>query len=213
MHIIGIFLMNKQLDSLVRPQLGILIGETQAATSNNNNFLEGGKGNDIIVGDSGQDDVLGGGGSDFIVTGGGDDNIFGDHAFPQNYIDSSGYSNYHDFSPVYRENANDYIIFYHIHDWTLAADGEGDIIYSGAGNDYVMGLYGNDSIYGGSGNDILLGDGDDRLYGGGNDDTLLGGTGNDSLYGDDEDTPLEFQGICVVPQNDNFDFQNTETLY
>jgi Ca2+-binding RTX toxin-like protein len=55
----------------------------------------------------------------------------------------------------------------------------------GAGNDFVIGGWGNDMLYGGAGNDILSGrDGNDSLKGGAGDDLLFGGAGNDWLDGE-----------------------------
>ncbi|MBN9243458.1 MAG: VCBS domain-containing protein, partial [Mesorhizobium sp.] len=59
-----------------------------------------------------------------------------------------------------------------------------DGIYTGGGNDSVIGSAGNDTIDGGIGNDVLRGgDGNDTLYGGAGNDTLYGDAGNDVLYG------------------------------
>lgn len=67
-------------------------------------------------------------------------------------------------------------------------------IEGGAGNDRLVGGWGNDSISGGPGHDVIhAGRGDDWLAGGGGNDlirgdigndTVLGGAGNDRLFGD-----------------------------
>ncbi len=66
-------------------------------------------------------------------------------------------------------------------------------VYTGDGNDWIVGnaaqnrlsgMRGNDAISGGSGNDTLLGgSGDDTLVGDSGDDTLMGGSGSDLLNG------------------------------
>ena len=64
-------------------------------------------------------------------------------------------------------------------------DDRNDLISSGAGNDKLYGLFGDDTLAGGEGNDVLNGsDGDDTLIGGVGDDVLKGGVGSDSyLFG------------------------------
>ncbi|MEM9804603.1 MAG: CAP domain-containing protein [Cyanobacteria bacterium P01_D01_bin.56] len=54
-------------------------------------------------------------------------------------------------------------------------DGD-DLIFGGAGNDYIGGKGGNDTLVGGTGNDMIWGDDGD--------DILRGGLGNDTLTGD-----------------------------
>jgi hypothetical protein len=59
-------------------------------------------------------------------------------------------------------------------------------IYGGAGNDRLLGGYGNDWIFGEAGNDVIWGYyGDDVLDGGSGDDMLYGQAGNDILIGGD----------------------------
>jgi Ca2+-binding RTX toxin-like protein len=64
-------------------------------------------------------------------------------------------------------------------------DGAGnDTLIGGNGNDALSGGVGNDSLVGGAGNDSLVGgEGNDSLDGGAGNDTLVGGLGNDSLVG------------------------------
>ncbi len=73
-------------------------------------------------------------------------------------------------------------------------------VYSGGGNDTLLGNgadnlmnagQGSDRAYGYSGDDTLLGeDGNDRLFGGGGRDRLEGGTGDDSLVGNGQNDKL-----------------------
>lgn len=85
---------------------------------------------------------------------------------------------------------------------------ERDIIYGGAGDDIIIGLFGNDELHGGPGDDILFGDGvdevtydpireqqigpvlkpkfaddDDKLYGDDGNDALNDQTGKNTLIG------------------------------
>ena len=85
----------------------------------------------------------------------------------------------------------------------VLADAGRDIVYGGAGNDFVNGAHdrdvvyggggsdwlrtgvGNDSISGGSGNDQVVGvEGNDTVRGGDGNDRVGGGPGSDVLYGD-----------------------------
>ncbi|MGE0658933.1 MAG: hypothetical protein AB7F36_02725 [Reyranellaceae bacterium] len=84
---------------------------------------------------------------------------------------------------------------------TVATGGGGDVIFSGSGDDLLIGgsligtaagTDGADLIYGGAGNDVIFGDdqdplsllgGADTLYGGLGSDTISGGVGDDTLYG------------------------------
>jgi len=78
-------------------------------------------------------------------------------------------------------------------DVSILGDRGNEIVYLGAGNNFVNGAQDNDTVYGGDGNDwIRTATGDDYIDGGGgndylvgvdNDDTILGGTGNDKIYG------------------------------
>ncbi|SHM14455.1 Hemolysin-type calcium-binding repeat-containing protein [Roseovarius pacificus] len=62
----------------------------------------------------------------------------------------------------------------------------GDVIYGGAGNDYIDAGYGNDEVHGGTGDDTLIGSyGSDTLIGNAGDDRINGGAGADWIYGGD----------------------------
>jgi Ca2+-binding RTX toxin-like protein len=57
-----------------------------------------------------------------------------------------------------------------------------DVLWTSAGNDYLIGGDGNDVADGGWGNDVIAGgDGDDRLVDQAGNNLLIGGAGNDSL--------------------------------
>ena len=53
-------------------------------------------------------------------------------------------------------------------------DGTTEIVWSGSGNDYLVGTKGNNALYGNAGNDTL--------YGGGGIDAFFGGAGNDQIH-------------------------------
>jgi hypothetical protein len=82
----------------------------------------------------------------------------------------------------------------------VLGDEGNDVIYTGAGNDYITGAQDSDRISGGAGNDWLRsGIGDDVIVGGsGNDwlvgneaaDKIYGGSGDDAIYGSDGDDVL-----------------------
>ncbi|MDE5965451.1 MAG: hypothetical protein K2G89_01270, partial [Lachnospiraceae bacterium] len=100
----------------------------------------------------------------------------------------------------YGTDGDDNITAYEKH-WGNAWDE--DIMYGGAGNDYLDGGAGDDEIYGGTGDDALYGsagddqiygeEGDDMLYGGVGSDVLVGGTGNDTLSGEGGDDTYLFR--------------------
>ncbi len=69
-------------------------------------------------------------------------------------------------------------------DYYVASSDGPDVIYGGAGHDWIFGYEGNDRLIGGAGHDTLVGlNGDDVLIGGRGNDTLQGITGNDRAFG------------------------------
>jgi hypothetical protein len=89
-----------------------------------------------------------------------------------------------------------------------------DTIYTGAGATTIHGMPGSDKLYSGAGNDIVLGDetgkggndfidggpgsdrvfgmaGNDTVHGGSGNDVVHGGTGSDKMYGDDGNDVLD----------------------
>ncbi len=69
-----------------------------------------------------------------------------------------------------------------------------DHIYvdAGAGNDYILGSYGDDTITGGAGKDTIFGSlGNDRLNGSGGHDSIQGNDGDDRIYGGNENDSIE----------------------
>jgi len=155
-------------------------------------WLSGGWGDDVLVGDLSNDGFSAGRGKDIIVAGGGDDNIFGDADWIATTLDW-----YYEDDPVGGQR-----LFYFFNGAENYDVGEADIIYGGAGNDYVWshggddlvyGEQGHDTMVGGGGSDVLIGGADDDLLEGDDprlapaqhgDDYLDGGAGNDVLWGD-----------------------------
>jgi Ca2+-binding RTX toxin-like protein len=77
-------------------------------------------------------------------------------------------------------SANDELLLF----GPLDSAANGQILYTGAGNDRVVAGRGTDLVYGGIGNDILDGNEDnDTLDGEDGDDTINGGAGGDTLRG------------------------------
>jgi Ca2+-binding RTX toxin-like protein len=161
-------------------------------------WLAGGAGDDILISAADNDVLTGGAGVDLLIGGAGADNLLGDSSYVATsltwaFTDSAGQRV---FSPVVGE-AN-------------PLDGAADVIYAGAGNDFIRGGRGDDAIYGegdrddiagesgadvifgGEGNDDLAGDaayiggaehGADYIDGGGGNDTIAGEGGEDVIFG------------------------------
>ena len=144
-------------------------------------FLEGGDGEDALYGDVGNNITASG--SATTATGG-NDTIFGDE----------------DPDVIYGDAGNDILGNLGTASGggdTLYGGGGGDTIFSDAGNDIRIGTSsdgtargGDDVAYGEAGDDVIYGDAggglddasDGNAFGGS--DMLFGGTGNDILYGD-----------------------------
>jgi len=160
-------------------------GEISAGINERGDLAGGGPGNDFIYGTDRKDVLFGESGHDLIVGGGGDDIIAGDDSFVYADIDWS-YTIQVDvqaggtiYTPV-PANAG----------WLAVSARGNDVIYAGAGNDFVSANGGDDEVYGGSGTDVLFGDGgNDFIAGGDGDDVLIGDNHPDRLpiseHGDD----------------------------
>lgn len=169
---------NDQLFGSVEIDLpqAIANGDAQNATGLKGDWLNGGDGDDIIVSGADNDALFGGHGSDILVGGAGDDVLDGDDDFTAISFDwtITDYGNPFDrlFSLIQIESA---------------PAGAADVLYGGAGNDALFGLFGDDQLYGDAGNDTLSGDdGDDELFAGDGDDYLTGDYGKlayDSGFG------------------------------
>lgn len=145
-------------------------------------FLDGGAGNDQLYGDGGHDTLVGGVGNDQLY---GDYNeifFFGDSWTDEDLRNVSG-------DDVLDGGDGDDLVY---------GMGGDDVLAGGEGIDQLYGSDGADEIYGGAGDDFISGDfldnvapGDDLLYGDGGADFLLGAAGNDLLDGGDGDDALQ----------------------
>jgi Ca2+-binding RTX toxin-like protein len=170
------------------------------------NALSGGDGNDIIGGGWGNDRLLGGNGDDEL------------NGFLGNDIEDGGPGNdhfYQDLDPDRSDadsivgGAGDDLVHYEARNKNITADadavrgddgqaGEHDSIgasvegiWSGNGNDRLIGGPGNDNLQSGYGNDVLGGSGgNDILFGGPGRDYVNGAAGSDTCEKDSGDTIL-----------------------
>jgi hypothetical protein len=79
--------------------------------------------------------------------------------------------------------------------WVLADAGR-DVMYGGAGNDFVNGAFDGDRVYGGPGNDFLrTGTGRDKLWGGSGKDQLSCAQDYDIAYRDSGDNLWQCESV------------------
>jgi Ca2+-binding RTX toxin-like protein len=150
--------------------------------------LSGLAGDDRLYGDAGSDRLAGGLGNDRLD--GGADNDIADWSEASGNVivalgatgsgtftnAGTGTDTYSNIEGVILGSGND----------TLLGNGVDNLLYAGAGNDYLDGGAGADTLYGGDGNDNLNGGADnDALYGDLGSDFIYGGLGADFLYGGD----------------------------
>ena len=172
-------------------------GNDLVGTGLRGDWLNAGAGDDFVVAGVDNDVLFGGNGKDVLVGGAGDDVMDGDDdytALSFNWT-VTDYGNPFDrnWSPIEVENS---------------PAGAADVLYGGAGNDFIAGVYGDDVLYGESGNDTL----------GGQDggDTLLGGSGDDKMTGDygkaayDSGSGLVLQGDDYLDGEDGNDWLQGE---
>ncbi|MDA8129849.1 MAG: hypothetical protein M0Z73_14285 [Betaproteobacteria bacterium] len=148
------------------------LGETQAASGQRGDLLDGGTGDDTLIGEAGNDILMGGTGQDILMGLGGDDTIEGD----ANVV-SADRSWSVARTVTTTGDAVAYACNYNFYTANLdAAVGDADVIYGGAGNDWLLAGGGNDFVDGGLDNDVV--------FGGAGSDVILGQGGNDVLTGD-----------------------------
>lgn len=196
---------------------GDMVDALDNVPGNNDDDIEAGAGDDTITGGAGSDRIKGGDDQDtFIATDGfGNDTVFGgEGGTDSDTLHLSGLSGSVTVSYTGDEagtvtDGTDTITFSEIERLSLpdgdnlvdgSADGAGlhvwsgsgdDTIIGGTGKDTVFGFAGDDSISGGSGSDSLDGDdGDDTIEGGSGSDTLIGDGGADSLTGGAENDQI-----------------------
>ena len=127
------------------------VGQTYTLTSDFNDTLDGGIGDDQINGGYGADSILAGDGNDTVTGGVGNDTVFGGQG-SDNITLGDGNDSFGDWSTeggndtVYGGLGNDYII----------GGGENDLVDGGDGNDSLSGGVGSDSAYGGAGSDVFM---------------------------------------------------------
>jgi Ca2+-binding RTX toxin-like protein len=158
-------------ERITDPAAYIQAAETQTGSGLTGDWLSGDSGSDTLVGDVGNDVLLGGVGEDLLIGGAGDDYLQGD---------ASGQAQ-RDWSLTRTlETHEDGHITYHPNitggGVSSSTSGDADVIYGGAGIDWINGSGGNDLIDGGADDDVI--------WGGEDNDVLLGGTGDDTLLGD-----------------------------
>lgn len=178
---------------------------TAAGTGSRGDWVSGGLGDDLVAGSHGNDVLMGGGGVDLLVGGGGDDVIDGDDNFlpSTNPVPINGGEIPERF---YTAPKFDWVVdradplspsFSFINIFSTAREvGAGDVVYAGAGNDFVAGLFGDDAIFGEAGDDVIRGDDGS--------DILVGGDGNDRLAGESAGK-LAGDGLQPVPGDDYLD--------
>ena len=140
-------------------------GDDRLFGSTLNNAMSSGKGDDTISSGDGQDSLYGEGGDDLLAAGFGNDVIDGGAGRDTANFVAGGLAAKVDLNLLGVQN-------------------------TGYGIDKLISI---ESIYSGTGNDRLIGnaeanmftsnEGDDRMTGGGGNDTLIGGDGNDTLSG------------------------------
>ncbi len=139
----------------------------------NDDLLQGGPGDDLMY--SGQEDDFsyGGKGNDIVWGDLGNDTLHGDEGNDTLVGDTVDES---EIEPERGVNGMIDLV------WGGAGD---DFINGGRGNDTLSGGVGNDTVRGGKEDDLIYGEaGSDLMYGDLGNDQLCGGDGNDSLYGD-----------------------------
>ncbi len=154
-----------------------------------NDRMRGSEGDDTFWGDEGNDRIEGGDGVDSINGGPGDD-ILTDLFGVDNIKGGEG------------------------HDAISGGPGLGDLLFGGAGNDFIVAGADPKESFGGQGNDfIVAGDSFDTVFGGEGDDWIEGGDQADLLQGDNGD-PFQISKIVgndvIMGQGGNDDY-DTET--
>ncbi|MFV0513576.1 MAG: peptidoglycan DD-metalloendopeptidase family protein [Jhaorihella sp.] len=134
-------------------------GDDRMIGSESVDRMNGGSGNDTLRGNGGDDLIEGGSGADTLNGDEGNDTILGWQAPEGDDLTAGAAAG-------------------------AAAEDLRDVIYAGAGDDFVDGGYGNDLIYGQGGNDTLAGGfGADELQGQDGNDVITGSAFGDIVFG------------------------------
>lgn len=195
------------------------------ASTDGNDYIEGGGGSDTIFGGLGQDDIIGGSSNMFTLTTpslrpDGNDILFGGAGtrIARNDLgDTSTTGHASDADYLVGDNGNIFRLAE-----TNGTGGGGFLVFNydsyGPAKiipravqplDYTPGVAagtdigGNDTIHGEAGDDFIHGEtGNDILFGEGQDDQLIGGAGNDRIYGGaGEDSILGDDGRFILSRN------------
>ena len=169
-------------------------GRAQNGSGNKGDWLNGGDGDDIIVAGADNDVLLGGHGRDILVAGAGDDYLNGDDDWTAMQYTWYTY-NPNDFNWAVTDYGNPFDRSVGPTNVDSPPSGAADVLYAGAGNDFLWGGFGDDVLYGESGNDTLAGGHDS--------DMLFGGDGDDRMTGDYGKLALDSTG-AVVAQGDDY---------
>jgi trimeric autotransporter adhesin len=175
------------------------LGESGDPSSQQGDLLSGDEGNDLLVGAELADLLAGGDGGDVIVGGAGDDTVYGDGTVIFAFLDWAVQRElFVSAGGIYKVTQERFFV-----PEADLSTGAADVVYGGAGEDWVMAGAGDDFVDGGDHNDLLVGDaGDDVVIGGDGDDVVDGdsaavtaaglagddyvdgGAGNDKVFGE-----------------------------
>ncbi|MGJ5620168.1 Hint domain-containing protein [Sulfitobacter sp. MF3-043] len=184
--------------------------------------IDGGAGNDQIYGGAGRDTIDGGSGDDYMDGGDDEDSFIVEDGFGNDTIVGGEGGTDHDIigldnltGPVTVTftgeesgtitNGTDTISFSEIEE--VIGTNQGNLfdlsgrtdnnsyVFSGGGDDTIIGGSGQDDLRGGDGNDSIEGGaGGGNLEGGAGNDTVTGGSGNEDIYGGTGDDSLSGGG-------------------
>jgi serralysin len=173
----------------------------------------GGDGNDTLLGSAGNDTINGGSGDDYMDGGTGIDTV------DYTYWNGGGTYNLATGQAVFPSfYTEDILNFENI--WTgtgndtVVGSAAANVIATSGGNDNINGGDGNDLIYLGNGDDYLniLSSGDDTFYGEAGNDYIYGYTGNETYYGGDgNDTLLGSAGNDTINGGSGNDYMDGGT--
>ncbi len=208
--------------------------------------LVGGKGADRLVGRGGNDTLIGDGGNDWLDGGAGFDQARFNVASGDVTVIKNPFSNFYTIVSTEGTDTVRNVEEFVFSDTTLSVtqlDARAGIRMVGsAGDDYLIGNYGNDRIYfydidSGDGNDTInadddrnliwsyggndeihTGDGKDTIWSGKGDDTIHAGDGNNRIHaGDDNDSINSGDGNDRINSGDGHDTINSgdghDTIY
>ena len=153
-------------DSAVEIEEFIVQSESAERIAEKGDWLTGDLDSDSVIGAATDDALFGGGGKDLLVGGAGNDVLNGDDHYIAVPEWSVGPHNENYFNILYTNASAIY---------NAPELGDADTIYGGTGDDYILGMRGDDYLFGGTGKDVISGhSGADTIFGGADDDYLTG---------------------------------------